>query len=888
MALYTQRSLSDFSDDWERIQRQELERQQQEAAAQLAMAQEQAQQAQRPSGLAGVLAGIGEAIGNVGNTLYDMGGRGIAGIADIATGIATGKLGDNTRNFIEQRKKETGATSDKDYYLKTGGRALDAASTVSDFIPGMKLPLKAAVNVAQGGISGAAREFAENGENAQLGNVLANTAAGLAGAGAGQYVGGKLAASAITKPAKGLIGKAAQSGIGRGAISGAISGAVGGGVGSGLTGGNVLEGALQGAEGGALGGATTAALYNVAGAGLNKVKDRIENGPRSAQALPVNVMADQEQPMTEGQRRRTTPMGWSEEDLTGQAKKQNYLQKLGGDLQDAAQATRDSAIYGKLKGNTADEMIQKDAIGNLRKNYGYSPDDYEQAGKLSTAINKWYDNEIQSSGAEKINTKLSSDLNLPTNNTLPEKYEKAYNETIRSALNMANAGDSDVIDKYTASGLERAAKYLGEQEQKMRRTNMNGVGGRPDGDRAELAEYYKNARQTLRNEVNSMIDLDDITKKNLSKLLDNAGATKQAKEAILKAKTFSEVKSLTSPLEDARTMSRQMKSSGLKRSAAGDNSASLGTQVATKTGAGNLLDVGLKPVRTAVSGAERAAGKAVSALGNAIAGDSDNIVGKAIGGAANVAKAAAQAPGIELQTQSGPINIDRVLYDQIIRQSALNGATATRDAQKAQELAQAANDANTRYNVAANNVANADQIIAANRPATAGEQKLAQIKDAMILALNAGDLTSYSKLADLYGAAQSIYGTNTASTKLTTAQQSALDEANNSLSMVDQLEAAYNNAGGGQGFLSGNINEFTNWLTGGNANAALNTYNSLKQSLGTSIVKNVVNLGGTEADAQRYLAMLPSSTDTQEQASMKLNELRTMLNNMKANIGSKQ
>ena len=152
--------------------------------------------------------------------------------------------------------------------------------------------------------------------------------------------------------------------------------------------------------------------------------------------------------------------------------------------------------------------------------------------------------------------------------------------------------------------------------------------------------------------------------------------------------------------------------------------------------------------------------------------------------------------------------------------------------------------------------------------------------------LAAGDITSYGKLADLYNDAYKIYGTDAG--KLTTAQQSALDEANNSLSMVDQLENAYKNAGGGQGFVQGNLNEFTNWLTGGNANAALNTYNSLKQSLGTSIVKNVVNLGGTEADAQRYLAMLPSATDTQEQAAMKLQELRTMLNNMKANIGSKQ
>lgn len=871
--------------EWDILaKRLNAEREQQEAAQRLAALQNTQQQNERPGGIAGVLAGIGESIGNFGDTLYNMGGTGIASIRDLVTGNAgTGKYQNEWKQY---RKEQMGNKdmSDKDYYLKTGAKALDAAATASDFIPGLGTGAKVALNVGQGVVSGGARELIDNGENADLNNVLIGAAAGGLGSAAGQAVGGKLAKNAISNPAKSAIGKAAQSAIGRGAITGAVSGAVGGGVGSTLAGGNTLEGALQGASSGALGGATTAALYDVAGAGINKLKNKIENGPQSIQAQPVNVLADQEEPMTEGQRRRTTPTGWNDEDLTGEAKKQNYLQKLGGDLQDAAQATRDSAIYSKLKGNTADEMVAKDAIGNLRKNYGYSPDDYEQASKLSTAINKWYDNEIQSSGAEKINTKLSSDLALPDNNTLPEKYEKAYNATLKNAMNMANAGDSDVIDKYTASGLERAAKYLGEQEQKMRRTNMNGVGGRPDGDRAELADYYKNARQILRNEVNSMIELDDITKNNLSKLLDNTGATEQAKKAILSAKTFSEVKSATAPLEDARTMNRQMKSSALKRSAAGDNSVNVTTQIANKTGLNNLLDVAGKPIRSGAAAVENTAGKAISAVGDAIAGDANGVPGKVVGGVANVAKAAATAPNLNV----GPIDMDTVVNRQIARQSAVNAGNAPMANQRAAEAAQALTEAQTAYDTASANLAAAQQ--AAATPATsAGAQTLDRIKTAMTLALNAGDIASYSKLADLYSEAYKIYGSELEDTtkKLTTAQQTALDEANNSLSMVDQLENAYKNAGGGQGFVQGNINEFTNWLTGGNANAALNTYNSLKQSLGTSIVKNVVNLGGTEADAQRYLAMLPSATDTAEQAAQKLNELRTMLNNMKANIGSR-
>lgn len=853
-------------------QQEEAERQRQLAAQQAAAAAE----AKKREGIGGILAGIGDAFNNAGKTFVDWVGTPVAIIKDLAAGKNLTSEDSETQKY---KKFVYGGKTAKDNYLRAAGSALSNAANVSDFIPGLGTGAKVALNIGQGAVGGFANEFANNGANADLGNALVNAAAGAAGAGAGQAVGLKLANAAKVNPAKGIVGKALQSGIGRGAVTGAVSGAVGGGTGAALSGGNALEGALQGAQGGALSGAATSALYDVAGAGINKLKSKIE----TPAVQPVNVMADE--PISEGARRRQTPMGWNDEDLSGQAKKQNYLQKLGGDLQDAAQATRDQAIYSKLKENTADEMIDKDAINNLRKNYGYSPDDYDQAGKLSTAVNKWYDNEIQSSGATKTNTKLVGDLSLPDNNTLPDKYEKAYRSTINNALNMANAGDSGAIDTYSAAGLERAAKYLGEQEQNLRRTNMNGVGGRPDGDRAELADYYKNARQILRSEVNSMIELDDITKNNLSKMLDRAGATEQAKKKILSASTFSEVKSNTSPLEDARTMARQMKSSGLKRSAAGDNSVNITTQLANKTGLNNLIDVAGKPIRSAAAAGENVLGKAVSNIGNAAAGESQGIPGKAVGVAANVAKAAATAP----QLNVGPINLDEVVNRQIARQGAINASTNYQANQKAAEASRALTDANTAYNTASADLAAANQALASATPATsAGAQKLEQIKNAMILALNAGDLTSYSKLADLYSAVESVYGTNTATTKLTTAQQSALDEANNSLSMVDQLEAAYNNAGGGQGFVSGNLNEFTNWLTGGNANAALNTYNSLKQSLGTSIVKNVVNLGGTEADAQRYLAMLPSSTDTPEQAAMKLQELRTMLNNMKANIGSKQ
>ena len=890
--------------EWDLLaQRLNAQRQQQAAAAAKTQAENDAVAAElqkRAGGIGGILAGIGESIGNVGNTLYDIAGTGGAAIRDLFTGNAgTGKY---QNEWKQMRKEQQGDAnmSDKDYYLKTGGKALDAAATVSDFIPGLGTGAKVALNVGQGAASGIARNFAENGSNVNAGDLLKSAAIGAASAGAGQAAGLGLANRAVTKPAKGAIGKALQSGIGRGAITGAVSGATGAGLGTALEGGDfgqTLSSALQGAEGGALGGATTSAIYGLAGAGLNKVKNRIENGSQSVKTQPVNVLADQEKPMTAGQRKRTTPTGWNDEDLTGAAKKQNYLQKLGGDLQDAAQATRDSAVYGKLKGNTADEMIQKDAINNLRKNYGYSPDDYEQASKLSTAINKWYDNEIQSSGAEKVNTKLSGDLALPTNNTLPEKYEKAYTETIRNALNMANAGDSDVIDKYTAGGLEKAAKYLGEQEQKMRRTNMNGVGGRPDGDRAELAEYYKNARQTLRNEVNSMIDLDDITKSNLEKMLDNAGATKQAKEAILKSKTFSEVKSATAPLEDARTMVRQIKSSGLKRSAAGDNSMNLTTQIANKTGLNNVLDVAGKPIRSVAAGTENAAGKAISTIGNAVAGENPSIPGKVVGGVANAVKTVNQGLNVgdadygfsdtpgktavgravrKVFSGNGPLTVGDLATRQIARQAGQSEANANRTAQQVLEAQNALSEAKAAYDTANNNLVAAQQASAAM---SQGAQQLDRIRNAMELALSAGDITAYGQLADLYTQAAKMYGTTTtanATSNLSSSQIENLNKLDTAGNAIDELEALFQKAGGGQGLIGGNA---ANFMASLGLNSDVATYNSISRGLinqiGAAIGKT--DSLNTEGEVNRALELIPKFTDDAQTAQNKLEQLRQML-----------
>lgn len=240
---------------------------------QRAIANQAAQAKQGQGGLGGVLAGIGESIGNVGKGLAGIFGGGIANIGDIATSIATGKA--TTKNQDDFSKWLAGSDNLKDARLKNAGTALDAAATVSDLIPGLGTGARVALNIGQGAASGIGQELADNGANASVENALRRGVTGAAAAGAGQFVGNKLAKGVA---GNGRIAKALNSNVGKGALTGAAAGAVGGGLGTALYGGDLgqtLAGALQGAGGGALGGGAMAGTMGLLGTGLDKLGRKI-------------------------------------------------------------------------------------------------------------------------------------------------------------------------------------------------------------------------------------------------------------------------------------------------------------------------------------------------------------------------------------------------------------------------------------------------------------------------------------------------------------------------------------------------------------------------------------------------------------------------------------
>lgn len=259
---------------------------------QRAIANQAAQAKQGQGGLGGVLAGIGESIGNVGKGLAGIFGGGIANIGDIATSIATGKV--TTKNQDDFSKWLAGSDNLKDARLKNAGTALDAAATVSDLIPGLGTGARVALNIGQGAASGIGQELADNGANASVENALRRGVTGAAAAGAGQFVGNKLAKGVA---GNGRIAKALNSNVGKGALTGAAAGAVGGGLGTALYGGDLgqtLAGALQGAGGGALGGGAMAGTMGLLGTGLDKLGRKINpDAANVVNQLPESTIAKQ-------------------------------------------------------------------------------------------------------------------------------------------------------------------------------------------------------------------------------------------------------------------------------------------------------------------------------------------------------------------------------------------------------------------------------------------------------------------------------------------------------------------------------------------------------------------------------------------------------------------
>lgn len=248
-------------------------------------------QSKKVNPLESVLSGIGNSLANVGKGIVNMFGETGSDARDLITGRVGAENSYNSafKKWAKENLYGNKEMSDKDYYAKSAGTALDAAATVSDLIPGLA-PI---AQVVQGGASGVAQQYIDNGADVSLEDALRSGLVGAASAGVGQFVGGKLPNKTA---GKGIVSKALNSNVGRGALTGATSGAVGAGLNTALQGGSfgeIMSSAAQGASGGALGGGAMAGTMGFVGTGLEKLNNRVTGaGTPTAKNMTTSTGTD--------------------------------------------------------------------------------------------------------------------------------------------------------------------------------------------------------------------------------------------------------------------------------------------------------------------------------------------------------------------------------------------------------------------------------------------------------------------------------------------------------------------------------------------------------------------------------------------------------------------
>lgn len=790
------------------------------------------------------------------------------------------KLNKSKENYVNSDTYKNLANMSQNKY---GADAIRGENFLADVLTagtGGGLASALGVNAAQGALGGIADqlEATPDGEQFDWGEAGKRALSSAVGGAVGTLVGGKAA-----KLSSGSnLGKLIGSNVGRGVLAGAASGAASAGTQTALEGGDlaqVLGNAANAGRTGALYGGITSGAMGLANRGFNKLSDAI-NKEKTPNVL--NATAGQEvEPAVEESgavTRRQKAVGWDGEEIN--ASKRNKLQTIGKELQDAGERTKNADVYGRLNNNTARDVDANDTINRLQKEYGYTAKDYDRAANLSEATNKWISNELKSSGASGFDHDLVNRTAVADVVDMTDKQLASYNKTARQLLNDATVSGGGP-GEYSAAGLYEASEKAG----KLANTYYEKAHNKMDGSVInpaldELSEAYRNLKNQTRAAADTMVGgtIDDITRNNLTKMLQDSGAPNAAVKTLSNAKSFSELKRLTAPLEQARSMDKQIHQTMLKRGATTDNSRNPVNVILNKSGATQALDAALSPVGRIVGGAEQVAGKAIGGLGNIIAGNgvSEGLANKITSGVDKFANSAVNTTNVANSSAGNLVSaLTNAAQRNAIRQNAVDQAKAASDNMANQETmrnAQSAMDAaRSAYDAAQQDYTNAQ---AMTPSANAGMGRLDQITRAMDLALAAGDLDSYSKLASLYQTAYKIYspssGTESSAQtgeKLTDNQTKAL----NGLTQLEQLASMTPGAGTAlaNSPLGGLVGLFGGDEYANQAQALALTLGYLQSGADVS-KEEAVNIGKS---------YIPTAYDSEQVRQQKLNRARQMLNN---------
>lgn len=142
-------------------------------------------------------------------------------------------------------------------------------------------------------------------------------------------------------------------------------------------------------------------------------------------------------------------------------------------------------------------------------------------------------------------------------------------------------------------------------------------------------------------------------------------------------------------------------------------------------------------------------------------------------------------------------------------------------------------------------------------------------------------LQSDPKNANTYISLYKLFNDDSTS-KMSASQQKAIAATKQAGNTFDQIESTYKNAGGGQGRIGGLIN---NLLGKAGQNDQTKAYNDTAVSLGASLYKALGNTGTiTDNDQKRIAGLIPKTTDTPGEAQIKINQLKTLLQEAQDNV----
>lgn len=589
--------------------------------------------------------------------------------------------------------------------------------------------------------------------------------------------------------------------------------------------------------------------------------------------------------------RNLTGQGGEPIDLNGSFKQdiepiknRNILQSVGKKWQNEAKVQRYSGILDSLDAKTAERAVKTNAPQKLAE-LGIKSPDYTEAAKFSTYVNRVV-SDLAKNSKVKVNVPDLVDRLNPQN--LDVQLSDASLRTYNNYLSKLNA-DGDSPSQYTAGNLLEFSRWLGDKAANLR-------GG---ADAKDTRQALTQAKYIVRDIVADALDeagvTGDLTTDNIVKGLANIGANEKVQDYFAeavdgKAPTVTDLIHRSALFEQARDMGTQIEAEKYTRSASKKPTNPL-TRIYEASGIDRLVEPILKStVAPAASKLTDLAGKTLEGVGNAVAGvgggngnkPTQTVSGEVVNNGSTTFpyNAIGRYEGIE-EAETVPVpntNSDESLETY----NALTGNTA--GSTSGNTTARTAGYLETAQNSTSPFTSDEEERQTYFFRPT-GDQWQDMLSRAMRRAHTAGDWDAFGQLYEMYRDSSSSSSSSSSTSSLNASQQAQLAKLDAAGSAIDELEALFDQAGGGKGPILGNLQSIGgDWGLDSNAR----TYNQLSEGLVNQIAQAIGKTDSlnTEGEVKRALQLIPQLTDDATTAKNKLETLRRMLSTTRSSYQS--